>query len=303
MQVFDLEEVLAGGVDVIERVQSKEKIPLIYEALINGVRNYFEKLHFNKAIFGLSGGMDSALVAVIAAKALGNENVKAVLMPSPFSSQHSVDDALQLAKTLKIDYEIIPIHSLYNTFIRELTPSFLSKPADVTEENLQARIRGMILMALCNKHGYILLNTTNKSEAAVGYGTLYGDLCGGLAVLADVYKTEVYALADYVNQSAEIIPGNIIHKAPSAELKHDQKDQDTLPPYEVLDKILYQYIERSQSPQDIIAMGFDAATVRRSVKMVNSSEWKRYQFPPILRVSPKAFGSGRRMPIEGKYLV
>ncbi|MBK7107758.1 MAG: NAD+ synthase [Chitinophagales bacterium] len=302
MQVFDLEKVIASGIDLKENLQTKEKIPMIYEALVTGVRNYFEKLNFNKAIFGLSGGMDSALVAVIAAEALGNENVKGVLMPSPYSSKHSVDDALQLAKNLKIAYEIIPIHNMYDTFLKELTPSFLGKPFDVTEENLQARIRGMILMALSNKHGYILLNTTNKSEAAVGYGTLYGDLCGGLAVLADVYKTEVYAIANYINRTKEIIPFNIIHKAPSAELKHDQTDQDTLPPYEVLDNILFQYIEKSKSPDDIIAMGFDASIVKRTLKMVNSSEWKRYQFAPVLRVSPKAFGMGRRMPIEGKYL-
>lgn len=302
MQVFELDDVVNSGKDFAENVQPKEKIAMIYEALICGVRNYFEKLHFTKAILGLSGGMDSALTAVIAARALGNENVKVVLMPSPFSSQHSVDDALRLAENLHLPYEIIPIHNMYDIFLKELTPSFLEKPFDVTEENMQARIRGMILMALSNKHGYILLNTTNKSEAAVGYGTLYGDMCGGLAVLADVYKTEVYQIAEYINRREEIIPKNIIEKAPSAELKHDQKDQDTLPPYDILDQILFQYIEMHQSPADIIAMGFNADIVRRTLKMVNQSEWKRYQFAPVLRVSPKAFGMGRRMPIEGKYL-
>lgn len=302
MQVFSLDAIMNSGNSLVEKLQSKEKIPIIYEALVTGVRNYFEKLNFKKAILGLSGGMDSALTAVIAVNALGHENVKAVLMPSQYSTQHSIDDALHLAENLHIPYEIIPIHKMYDTFLQELTPSFSEKPFDVTEENIQARIRGVILMALSNKHGYILLNTTNKSEAAVGYGTLYGDMCGGLAVLADVYKTEVYELARYINRSGEIIPANIINKPPSAELKHDQKDQDTLPPYEELDKILFQYIEKHKSPQDIIAMGFDAYTVRRTLKMVNSSEWKRFQFAPVLRVSPKAFGIGRRMPIEGKYL-
>lgn len=191
---------------------------------------------------------------------------------------------------------------MYDSVVGELTPLFDGKSFDVTEENIQARLRGLTLMAMCNKHGYILLNTTNKSEAAVGYGTLYGDLCGGLAVLADVYKTEVYELVAYINREKEIIPQHIITKAPSAELRPGQKDQDTLPPYDVLDKILFQYIELSQSPQDILNLGFDEHTVRRTLKMVNSNEWKRFQFPPVLRVSPKAFGVGRRMPIEGKYL-
>jgi NAD+ synthase (glutamine-hydrolysing) len=303
LKVYDLEDVITSEKKLhSDNEQRKEKIELIYEALITGIKNYFEKLDFNKAILGLSGGIDSALTAVLAAEALGKENVYGVLMPSHYSTGHSVSDALQLAQKIGIKPDTIPIATLYDAFVNQLDPFFENKPFDVTEENIQARIRGVILMALCNKHGYILLNTTNKSEAAVGYGTIYGDLCGGLAVLADVYKTEVYDLVKYVNRFDEIIPQNIITKPPSAELRPGQKDQDSLPPYEILDKILYQYIELTQSPQDIIKMGFDEALVRKILKMVNSNEWKRYQFPPILRVSPKAFGMGRRMPIEGKYL-
>jgi len=303
MQVYDLDEVIASAqTQSIDNVQPKEKIALIYQALVTGIKNYFEKLGFKKAILGLSGGIDSALTAVLAAKALGKENVWGLLMPSQYSTDHSVTDALELAKNIGIKHETIAIKNMYDTVLNELTPLFDGKSFDVTEENIQARLRGLTLMAMCNKHGYILLNTTNKSEAAVGYGTLYGDLCGGLAVLADVYKTEVYKMVAYVNRDKEIIPQHIITKAPSAELRPGQKDQDSLPPYDILDSILFQYIELSQSPQDILLLGFDETTVRRTLKMVNSNEWKRFQFPPVLRVSPKAFGVGRRMPIEGKYL-
>jgi NAD+ synthase (glutamine-hydrolysing) len=303
IKVYDIDTVIqSADTRKHDTVQPKEKTDLMYRALINGIRNYFSKLGFTKAILGLSGGVDSALTAVLAVEALGNNNVRGILMPSEFSTEHSVKDAIALAKNIGINYEVIPIGGIYNKYIEELHPYFNNKPFDVTEENIQARIRGVILMAMCNKHGYILLNTTNKSEAAVGYGTLYGDLCGGLAVLADVYKTEVYEMVNYINKEKEIIPMHIITKAPSAELRPGQKDQDTLPPYNILDKILYQYIEKRQSPQDILQQGFDEATVKKTLKMVNSSEWKRYQFPPVLRVSPKAFGMGRRMPIEGKYL-
>lgn len=303
LSVYDLDEVIASAkTQILDNVQPKIKIELIYRALVTGIKNYFEKLGFKKAILGLSGGVDSALTAVLAADALGAENVWGLLMPSQYSTGHSVTDALDLAKNIGIKHDTIAIKNMYDQVVNELTPLFDNKPFDVTEENIQARLRGMTLMAMCNKHGYILLNTTNKSEAAVGYGTLYGDLCGGLAVLADVYKTEVYELVAYINREKEIIPQHIITKAPSAELHPGQKDQDTLPPYEILDKILYQYIELSQSPQDILDLGFDEFTVRRTLKMVNNNEWKRFQFPPVLRVSPKAFGVGRRMPIEGKYL-
>lgn len=303
LAVYDLDEVInSAKTQNLDNVQPKEKIDLIYRALVTGIRNYFEKLGFKKAILGLSGGVDSALTAVLAADALGAENVWGLLMPSQYSTGHSVSDALALAKNIGIKHDTIAIKNMYDSVVGELTPLFDGKSFDVTEENIQARLRGLTLMAMCNKHGYILLNTTNKSEAAVGYGTLYGDLCGGLAVLADVYKTEVYELVAYINREKEIIPQHIITKAPSAELRPGQKDQDTLPPYDVLDKILFQYIELSQSPQDILQLGFDEYTVRRTLKMVNSNEWKRFQFPPVLRVSPKAFGVGRRMPIEGKYL-
>lgn len=283
-------------------VQDKSKASLIHDALVMGIRDYFRKLGFQKAILGLSGGIDSAVTIVLAAEALGSENVKAVLLPSQFSSQHSIDDAVELAERLSIDYSIIPIKDAYDCLYASLNPYFTGKPFDVTEENMQARIRAVILMALSNKFGYILLNTSNKSEAAVGYGTLYGDMCGGISVLGDVYKTEVYELAHYINREKEIIPVNSIVKPPSAELRPDQKDSDSLPEYELLDRILYQYIEKRQSPGDIISKGFDEKTVRRVLKMVNINEWKRHQTPPILRVSPKAFGSGRRMPIVGKYL-
>lgn len=303
LKVYDLDAVLASRQTLTaDREQPKEKIELIYRALVTGIRNYFEKLGFKKAILGLSGGIDSALTAVLAVHALGKENVWGLLMPSQYSTSHSISDAEDLAKNLGMRYDIVPIKSMFDAVESNLSPLFAGKPADVTEENLQARLRGLTLMAMCNKHGYILLNTTNKSEAAVGYGTLYGDLCGGLAVLADVYKTEVYQLSNFINRNGEVIPQNSITKAPSAELKPGQKDQDTLPPYDILDSILYQYIELHQSPQDIIEKGFDPHTVNRTLKMVNSNEWKRWQFPPILRVSPKAFGTGRRMPIEGKYL-
>ena len=303
LRVYDLDEVIASSQTLLkDREQAKDKTALIYQALVTGIRNYFDKLGFKKAILGLSGGIDSALTAVLAVHALGKENVWGLLMPSQYSTDHSISDAEALARNLGMRYDIVPIKNMFDSVEQNLSPLFAGKPADVTEENLQARLRGLTLMAMCNKHGYILLNTTNKSEAAVGYGTLYGDLCGGLAVLADVYKTEVYQIANYINRDIEIIPQNSITKAPSAELKPGQKDQDTLPPYDILDQILFQYIEQHQSPQDIIEKGFDPHTVNRTLKMVNTNEWKRWQFPPILRVSPKAFGMGRRMPIEGKYL-
>ncbi len=278
------------------------KIGLIHDALVLGIKDYFRKLGFQKAILGLSGGIDSAVVICLAEKALGKENVWAVLMPSQFSSDHSVNDAVQLAENLGVKHDTIPIKNGFDTLLETLQPQFKDLPFGLAEENLQARIRGNILMALSNKFGYILLNTSNKSEAAVGYGTLYGDMCGGLAVIADIYKNEVYELARYINSGSEIIPENIITKAPSAELRPNQKDSDSLPDYDVLDQILFQYIEQRKGPKELIAMGFDAALVTRILKLVNTSEYKRYQTPPILRISSKAFGMGRRMPIEGKYL-
>ncbi len=299
VKTFDLDEVIEDTQTIL---QPKEKIPLIHDALVLGIKDYFGKLGFKQAILGLSGGIDSAVVAVLAARALGEDNVRGLLMPSQFSSDHSVNDARQLAVNLGMQYDILPIEPMFNSFMDALKPHFWGSPFNVAEENIQARTRGLLLMAVSNKFGNILLNTTNKSEMAVGYGTLYGDLCGGLSVLADVYKTEVYELAQYINKDGGVIPENIITKPPSAELRPDQKDSDSLPPYDVLDAILYQYIEKRQGPNEIIAMGFDEKTVRRALRLVNMNEFKRYQSAPVLRVSPKAFGMGRRMPIVGKYL-
>ncbi len=276
---------------------------LIHDALVMGVKNYFRKLGFKKAILGLSGGIDSAVTAVIAAKALGAENVYNVLLPSRFSSEHSISDAVALAKNMASPYDIIHIEDTFKALENTLKPFFKDLPFNVAEENLQARTRGVILMGLSNKFGHILLNTSNKSEAAVGYGTLYGDMNGGLSVLGDVYKTQVFQLARFINKDKEIIPENIITKPPSAELRPEQKDSDSLPPYNILDVILYQYIEKRKGPHEIIAMGYDKALVDRILKMVNTNEYKRYQTPPILRISSKAFGMGRRMPIVAKYLL
>jgi len=277
-------------------------IDRIYEAILLGIKDYFRKMGFKKAILGSSGGIDSAVVLALAVEALGKENVRAILMPSPYSTEHSVDDAVALSKNLDNPYDIIRINDIYETFLQTLNPYFQGLPFNVAEENTQSRIRGNLLMGLSNKFGYILLNTSNKSELSTGYGTLYGDMAGGLSVLGDVYKMQVYALARYINRNGEIIPQNIIDKAPSAELRPNQKDSDSLPDYAVLDKILYQYIERRQGPKEIIAQGFDAALVARTLKMVNNNEYKRNQFCPIIRVSSKAFGVGRRVPIVGKYL-
>ena len=298
--IVDLEKLQSTPV----RLQpEKTQIELIYNALVMGVRNYFQKLGFKKAIIGLSGGIDSAVTAVIAAKALGSENVYNVLLPSRFSSDHSVTDAVKLAENLNTPYDVIEIENTFNALEKTLKPYFKGLPFNVAEENLQARARGVILMGLSNKFGHILLNTSNKSEAAVGYGTLYGDMNGGLSVIGDVYKTQVFELARYINNEKEIIPENIITKPPSAELRPDQKDSDSLPDYNILDVILFQYIEQRKGPQEIIDMGYDKTLVNRILKMVNTNEYKRYQTPPILRVSSKAFGMGRRMPIVAHYLL
>jgi NAD+ synthase (glutamine-hydrolysing) len=294
------------------RVPDKELNPLVldeqlniaqvHDALIMGIQDYFKKMNFTKAILGSSGGIDSAVVLALACEALGAENVRAILMPSPYSTEHSVDDAVQLSKNLQNPYDIVRINGVYESFLTTLKPIFNDLPFSLAEENLQSRTRGNLLMAIANKFGYILLNTSNKSELATGYGTLYGDMAGGLGVLGDCYKLQVYALARYINRHKEIIPEHIITKAPSAELRPNQKDSDSLPDYSVLDKILYQYIERRLGPNEIKAQGFDAALVDRTLKMVNNNEYKRNQFCPIIRVSPKAFGVGRRVPIVGKYL-
>ncbi len=283
-------------------LQATLHIPQIYDALIMGIRDYFSKMGFKKAILGSSGGIDSAVTLALACEALGAENVKAILMPSQYSTGHSIADAEQLSINLKNEYNIIPIKNIYESFLIELKPLFADLPFNVAEENIQSRTRGNLLMAIANKFGYILLNTSNKSELATGYGTLYGDMAGGIGVLGDCYKVQIYELAKYINRNGEIIPENIITKAPSAELRPDQKDSDSLPEYDILDKILYQYIEWQKDPHQIKAQGFDATLVDRVLKMVNINEYKRNQFCPIIRISPKAFGVGRRMPIVGKYL-
>ena len=277
-------------------------IPLIFDALVLGIKDYFSKMGFKKAILGSSGGIDSAVTLVLACEALGAENVTAVLMPSQYSTGHSVDDAEKLSINLKNECHILPIKNIYETFLTELKPLFTDLPFSVAEENIQSRTRGNLLMAIANKFGYILLNTSNKSELATGYGTLYGDMAGGIGVLGDCYKLQIFEIAKYVNRHSEIIPNNILIKPPSAELRPGQKDSDSLPEYAVLDKILYQYIELQKDPLRIKELGFDAAVVDRILKMVNVNEYKRNQFCPIIRISAKAFGIGRRMPIVGKYL-
>lgn len=283
-------------------LEEKLNINQIYAALILGIKDYFEKMEFTKAIIGSSGGIDSAVTLALACEALGKENVKAVLMPSPYSTNHSINDAVELSKNLENDYEIIRINDVYESLLSTVKPLFKNLPFSLAEENMQSRIRGNILMSIANKFGYILLNTSNKSELATGYGTLYGDMAGGLGVLGDCYKLQVYELAKFINRNKEIIPPNIISKAPSAELRPNQKDSDSLPDYTILDKILFQYIERRLGPVEIKAQGFDAALVDRVLKLVNVNEYKRNQFCPIIRISPKAFGVGRRVPIVGKYL-
>ncbi|HLI92344.1 MAG TPA: NAD+ synthase, partial [Puia sp.] len=294
---------------ILQYLTNDENISQIRQALILGIRDYFFKMGFRKAILGSSGGIDSAVTLTLACEALGRENVRAILLPSPYSSAHSVSDAEQLSRNLGNPYDIIPVREVYEALLHTLEPVFRdaskgSQSPDIglAEENLQSRTRGNILMGLANKFGYILLNTSNKSELATGYGTLYGDMAGGLSVLGDVYKGQVYALARCLNRNGGMIPPNILEKAPSAELRPGQKDTDSLPEYDVLDKILYQYIERRQGPKEIIAMGIDEALVARVLRLVNTNEYKRNQFCPIIRVSCKAFGVGRRVPIVGKYL-
>ncbi len=274
---------------------------LIYKALVLGLRDYLHKCGFKSAVLGLSGGIDSALTAVIAAEALGKENVRGVSLPSQFSSQHSLDDARVLAERLGIQYDVVPIQAGFETLKTTLKPLFTGRVEDTTEENIQARLRGVILMALSNKFGSLLLTTGNKSELAVGYCTLYGDMCGGLAVISDVPKTMVYRISKWINREREIIPDSSITKPPSAELRPDQCDQDSLPPYEVLDAILDQYVVQGKSGVEIIASGFDEATVKRVIRLIDLNEYKRRQAAPGLRVTTKAFGVGRRIPIAQKF--
>jgi len=266
-----------------------------------GIRDYFKKMDFKKATLGLSGGIDSAVTVVLAVRALGAKNVRVLLMPSKYSSDHSIEDARVLAENLKIQYDIVNIQSVVDEFEHTLAPLFEGCSPDVTEENIQARARGVYVMAISNKFGHILLNTTNKSECAVGYGTLYGDMNGGMAVLGDVYKMDVFKLSRFMNKDGEIIPENTIIKPPSAELRPDQKDTDSLPDYKDLDAMLFNYIELNKSPKEIAGLGFDEDVVRRVIRMVNMNEYKRFQAAPILRVSSKAFGFGRKMPLVARY--
>lgn len=288
-------------VDSAQPQEKMETIAKIHDALVLGIRDYFQKSGLSKAILGLSGGIDSAVTVVLGVRALGAENVRAVLLPSENSPNHSVADARELAENLKIHYDILPIQEVVDGFGKKLSPLFEGLAPDVTEENIQARVRGTLLMALSNKFGHILLNTSNKSESAVGYGTLYGDMNGGLAVLADIYKTDVYKLARFINRNGEIIPENSITKPPSAELRPNQLDSDSLPDYDVLDKILFQYIEQNLSPCEITDKGFDSKLTKRVIRMVNSGEFKRFQAVPVLCVSSRGFGFGRRMPLVAKF--
>jgi NAD+ synthase (glutamine-hydrolysing) len=274
----------------------------IYEALILGVRDYFSKCGFKTAVLGLSGGIDSAVTAAIAVAALGKENVVGVSMPSQYSSKGSLDDASSLAKNLGIAWHVIPIREPFEVLKDQFKEIFAGKSEDTTEENMQSRLRGLILMSMSNKFGHLLLTTGNKSELAVGYCTIYGDMCGGLAVISDVPKTMIYRLANWINRETEIIPHNSITKPPSAELKPDQKDQDTLPLYEVLDEILKMYVEDQLSPEDIVGRGFDPEIVRWIQRKVDMNEYKRRQAAPGLRVTSLAFGMGWRMPIAQRYL-
>ena len=296
---YELDDILKGEQEIL---QTKDKIKDIHDAIVLGIKDYFGKLGFTKAVLGLSGGIDSAVTAVLAARALGPENVRVLLMPSQFSSDHSVNDAVALAENLGIQYDIIAIKDMYDSYLEKLSPIFGDLPFNVTEENIQARVRGTLNMAISNKFGNILLNTSNKSEMAVGYGTLYGDLAGGISVIGDVYKTDVFRMAEFMNKDEVVVPINTITKPPSAELRPDQKDSDSLPDYDILDEILELYIEHHKGPKEIVAAGHDPALVKRILRMVNINEFKRYQTAPTLRVSPKAFGMGRRMPIVAKYL-
>lgn len=301
-EVFFSAKEVGKGEDIIRYLSNEKNIDEIYHALVLGIRDYFQKMGFTKAILGSSGGIDSAVTLALAVEALGKENVRAILMPSQYSSGHSVSDAEQLSINLGNPYDIVPIKNIYESFLSELKPIYKDLPFSLAEENIQSRTRGNLLMAIANKFSYILLNTSNKSELATGYGTLYGDMAGGISVLGDVYKTQVYALAKYINKDKEIIPDHILTKAPSAELRPGQKDSDSLPEYDVLDKVLYEYIELRNGPKEIIAKGYDAALVTRVLKLVNTNEYKRNQFCPIIRISCKAFGVGRRLPIVAKYL-
>ncbi|MDO9577975.1 MAG: NAD+ synthase [Candidatus Cloacimonadales bacterium] len=297
-QVQTIDMSLSGIPEVYE---PQAVIESVYEALVLGIRDYMRKCGFSKAVIGLSGGIDSAVTCCLAQAAIGSENILGVSMPSPYSSEGSIEDSRKLAENLSIEFKVIPISTIYSSYLDSLKDHFHGKKPDITEENIQARIRGNILMALSNKYGFLVLSTGNKSELAVGYCTLYGDMSGGLAVISDIPKTMVYELAHYINKNSGIIPIETIEKPPSAELKPDQKDQDTLPPYDILDRLLHYYIDQDYSMQDIIDLGFEPETVKWVIRAVDRNEYKRRQASPGLKVTTKAFGVGRRMPIAAKY--
>ena len=299
LSLFDIE---TSTLTTTESKNSESPLKNTYDALVLGLRDYAQKSNFTKGIIGLSGGIDSAVVAAIATEAFGADNIIGVAMPSAISSDHSISDAQALADNLKIEFQKIPIKEPVDSIETHLAPSFKGLERDVTEENIQARLRGVLLMALSNKLNALLLTTGNKSEIAVGYCTLYGDMCGGLAVISDLPKMQVYALAKYINRNGVIIPQNTIDKAPSAELSPDQKDEDSLPPYPMLDTILHHYVEEGLSRAEIIDQGFDPEIVNFIVKKVDQNEYKRKQAAPGLKISPLAFGIGRRMPIVQKYI-
>jgi NAD+ synthase (glutamine-hydrolysing) len=278
-----------------------DAINQIEGALVLGIKDYVRKCGFDRVHLGLSGGIDSALVAVLAVTALGPERVDVFGLPSRYSSEGSVTDARALASNLGLTLKLLDIEDIFGSFLRTLDPVFAGRAPDITEENLQARIRGTLLMAWSNKFGSLLLTTGNKSELATGYCTLYGDMSGGLAVIGDLLKVQVYALSRSINSRTRLIPESIIAKAPSAELRPDQKDQDSLPPYDALDEILEKYLVENKSAEEIAACGFDAALVRSVITMVEKAEYKRRQAPPVLKVSPKAFGTGRRIPIARRF--
>jgi NAD+ synthase (glutamine-hydrolysing) len=284
-----------------ETTFKEDDLVSIHQALLLGIKDYVQKTGFKKVLLGLSGGIDSSLTCLLAVQALGKENVLGILLPSPYSSSSSLTDAKGLAENLGIDYRIIPIGEIFSLYKESLSPIFKGATEDVTEENLQARIRGTLLMALSNKYGHLLLTTGNKSEIAMGYCTLYGDMAGGLAVISDLPKTLVYRLAGYLNREKEWIPKNVLTKPPSAELRPDQKDEDSLPPYAILDEILHSYIEENKGKAEIIRLGFDPALVKEVLEKVDRNEYKRRQAPPGLRITSKAFGFGRRMPIAQQF--
>ena len=284
----------------IETIEDEkpEAVELVYKALVCGLHDYFAKNGLRRAVLGLSGGIDSALVATLAVDALGAENVHGLLMPSQYSTDHSVRDAEDLAHNLGMSYDIVPIKPMFDQFRESLKPVFGDRAEDVTEENLQARIRGTLVMSYANKFGALALNTTNRSEAAMGYGTLYGDSCGSLAVIGDLYKTEVYQLSEWINRDGIRIPQNSITKAPSAELRPGQKDSDSLPDYAVLDAILGLFLDEALCEDEIVDEGYDRELVQRVLRGVARNEWKRLQFAPQLKVAPVSFGLDRRWPIS-----